>query len=472
MKKIARYLLVCSLALTVFSCKKEFLELAPISNANAENFYKTTADFDLAVSAAYNSLYTIYAPEGSVSYTSELMTDNTTIYNISGIEADKWAFRDYTLRTTNTMIYQFWQEYYKALYNINIVLSKIDEASLSDTYKEGVRAEMMFLRGLYYFNMVRIWGNVPLVLTPLSGEDSYAVLRSSQADVYTQILKDVQFAADKLPLQSAITVKGKASKGAAQTLLGEIYLTMGNKTAAATALTAVVNSNEYALLPTYASLWGSNVKNTKESVFEIQYLGNNLANPYSRYYQGFFPNTNIFSFYGGGMNQVTDDLWNEYESNDARQTLSIAPGYQNGTVFIAQKYPRKWTDASAVINGGTAIANNNFMIFRYADVLLMLSEATNDAAYLNLVRARAGLPLFGSSAYPTAKYPTLALAIEHERRVELALEFHRWFDLKRTNRALPVLTAKGKPVTEQKLLLPIPEIVRQQNPAVAQNTGY
>lgn len=470
MRTIA-HVLILFVALMACGCKKSFLELAPISNANAANFYKTTADFDLAVAAAYNSLYTIYAPEGSVSYTSEQMSDNAIVYNISGIEADKWAFKDYALKPANTMVYQFWQDYYKALYNINIVLDKIETATLDAAYKDGVKAEMMYLRSLYYFNIVRIWGDAPLVLTPINGEESYKVLRSPQADIFAQIIKDVQFAIDKLPLASKITVKGKASKGAAQTLIAEVYLTKGDKATAAAVLKEVYNSNEYALIPTYAAVWGPLVKNTKESIFEIQTLGGTSANPYSKYYQGFFPNTNIFSFFGGGMNQVTDDLWNEYETNDTRQGISISAGYQNGSTFVSQKYPKKWVDATAVILGGTAIANNNFMIYRYADLLLMLSEATGDPTYLNLVRARAGVPLYGTASYPT-KYSTLDLAIEHERRVELALEFHRWFDLKRTGRAVAVLSAKGKAITQTKLLLPVPEIVRTQNAAVTQNTGY
>ncbi|MBE7169092.1 MAG: RagB/SusD family nutrient uptake outer membrane protein [Williamsia sp.] len=470
--KSKQVLIVAGMVLMGFGCKKSFLELAPLSNANANNFYKTTADFDIAVAAAYNSLYTIYAPEGSVSYASEQMSDNAIVYNISGIETDKWAFKDYNLRPANTMVYQFWQEYYKSLFNINIVLDKIEGASLGTAYKEGVKAEMSFLRSLYYFNMVRLWGDVPLVLTPLNAEDSYKVLRSPQADVYAQIIKDLQYAVDKLQVNSQVTQKGKATKGAAQTLLGKVLLTRGDKTGAAAALQAVYTSSEYGLLPTYAALWGPSVKNTKESIFEIQYIGGTSSNPYSRYYQIFFPNTNIYSFYGGGMNQVTDDLWNEYEANDGRRDLSVATGYQNGSTFVSQKYPKKWTDASAVIQGGAVYGSNNFMVLRYADLLLMLTEATGDASYLNQVRTRAGMPAWGTAGYPTAKYPTLDLAIEHERRVELALEFHRWFDLKRTGRALPVLAAKGKAVTEPKLLLPIPEIVRSQNPVVTQNTGY
>lgn len=472
MKTLSQILIVCFLTVATTACKQSFIELAPISNANADNFYKTKSDFDLALVGAYNSLYTIYAPEAAISYCGEQMSDNAIVYNISGIESDKWAFKDYALRSPNTMVYQFWQEYYKSLFNINIVLSKIDAAGLDAAYTNSVKAELLFLRGLYYFNMVRIWGDLPLVTTPLTGAESYAVLRSPQADVYKQIISDLQFAIDKLPLSSTITVKGKASKGAAQTLLGKVYLTQGNKSGAASILQAVYDSKEFALLPTYTALWGPAVKNTKESIFEIQYIGGSATSPFSPYYQAYFPNTNILSFYGSGMNQVTDDLYNEYETGDGRRDLSLSLGYQNGTAFVNQKFCKKWTDAAASITNGRSLAGNNFMILRYADVLLMLSEATGDAKYLNEVRTRAGVPLFGTATYPSAKYATLDLAIEHERRVELALEFHRWFDLKRTNRAVAVLSAKGKAITDSKLLLPIPEIVRTQNDKVVQNTGY
>ena len=471
MKTFRKLFLLFVLSGIVMSCSDSFLELNPISNATADNF-KTKDDFDLAVNAAYTSLYTIYHPEGAVSYVNEQMSDNAIMFNISGIQADKWQFKDYSLMTTNTMVYQFWQDYYKAIFNTNIVLNKIETASLDATYKDDVKAQMMFLRALYYFHLVQIWGDVPLVTTPITGDEAYSVLRSPKAQVYDQIKKDLLFAIDKLRLASTITKLGKASKGAAQTLLGKVYLTQGDKTAAAAVLKEVYASNQYALLPTYASLWGPNVKNTKESIFEIQYLGGSTSAPYSRYYQTFYPNNNFLGFYGSGMNQVTDDLYNEFEATDPRRDQSIALGYNNGNTFIAQKYPIKWTHTNAVLGGGNPLANNNFMVFRYADVLLMLSEATGDPAYLNQVRARAGLAKFGEAGYPTNLYSSLDLAIEHERRSELAIEFHRWFDLKRTNRAISVLAPKGKAITADKLLLPIPQIVRSQNPNITQNAGY
>ena len=130
-------------------------------------------------------------------------------------------------------------------------------------------------------------------------------------------------------------------------------------------------------------------------------------------------------------------------------------------------------DLTEPLYGVTEASNNNFMILRYADLLLMLTEATGDPQYLNKVRVRAGLPLYGTAAYPSALYPTVDLAVEHERRMELALEFHRWFDLKRTGRAVAVLAAKGKAVTADKLLLPVPQYALGQNPNLApQNPGY
>jgi hypothetical protein len=333
---------------------------------------------------------------------------------------------------------------------------------------------MMFLRGLYYYNLVQLFGGVPLVTKVISADESYGILRSPVADVYTQIVSDLKFAADNLPLANAVPAAGRASKGAAETVLGKVYLSLNNKTAATQVLQDVYNSGQYSLLPQYTSLFGPNVKNTKESVFEIQYLGGSASNPYSPYWTAFAPVTNgVITKYGGGINQVTDDLYNEYEAGDPRRDASIETGYTDAKGnFVNIKFPKKWEDRTAPTSGTQELSNNNFMVLRYADVLLLLSEATGDATYLNQVRARVGLAAFGSAGYPSAQYPTLALAIEHERKVELALEFHRFFDLKRTGRALTVLTAKGKVVTEQRLVLPIPQYVITQNSKITQNPGY
>lgn len=466
----------------ISSCKKSFLDLSPISNANTNAVFKTKNDFDLAVNAAYATLYTIYAPKGAMSFTGELMSDNTTVSTlaISGsfTIVDQQAFRDYTVGTNNSGVYNFWVDFYTSLYQVNIVLDKIGAADLDNAYKKQIIAEMKFLRGLYYFNMVQLWGDLPLVTKPIVGEIAYTMKRTPRADIYNFIVEDLKVAASDLAEPGSEPAKGRATKGAAKTLLGKVYLTMGDKAKAAQTLLEVVNSYDgttYQLLPNFSSLWGNTTaqKNTKESIFEIQYLGG-AANPYSTYWPAFAPFENFsITKYGGGMNMVTDDLYNEYESGDSRRDASFYTGYTKGGVFVPIKFNKKWVDLTAPLDGGVEACNNNFMILRYADVLLLLSEATGDPQYLNRIRARAGLPLFGTAGYPSAKYPTIDLAVEHERRMEFALEFQRWFDLKRTGRAVAVLSAKGKAVNQDKLLLPVPQYALGQNPnLLPQNPGY
>ncbi|MBD1433715.1 RagB/SusD family nutrient uptake outer membrane protein [Sphingobacterium sp. DN00404] len=476
MKKINHFnKIVLSLIVVLLAgCGKSFTDLTPISNANTNNFYNSEADFESAITAAMNTLYSVYAPEGPVSYTGELMSDNATLYLIAGAQADKYAIRDYTIQTANTMVYSFWRTFYSALFNVNTVLDKLQEATQLDVeYKKIAEAEMRFLRGVYYFYMVRMWGGMPLVTKAVSAQESYGILRSTETEVYEQIKTDLQFAMENLPLATNVKLVGRPTKGAAQTALGEVYLTLGDKTAAAETLLEVYNSGQYALLPTFAEVWGPDAKNTKESVFEIQYSSANASTgTHSPFYQFFFPNINLSGFSGVGMNQVTDDLYNEYETGDPRRDITVAQGYQSGATFVEQKFYQKWIHPDATVNGTTLLANNDFMVYRFADVLLMLTEATGDPQYMNEVRDRADLPLWGTTAYPTDKYGTLPLALEHEARMELAGEFKRWFLLKRQNRAVSVLTAKGKSVTEEKLLLPIPDIVRLQNNLITQNDGY
>ncbi|WP_242695893.1 RagB/SusD family nutrient uptake outer membrane protein [Desertivirga brevis] len=472
MKLNIKKLIVLFFAGSILAGCEGKLDLAPISNSNAENFYKTTQDFDLAANAAFATLYTFYSPTSSVSYFAEQMSDNATMYNVAGIQADRKAFKDFDLKPSNTEVYRFWQENYKALYNVNIVLEKIETANLSDQYKESVKAQMMFLRGLYYFNMVQMWGDIPLVTTPLTAAQSYNVLRSPASDVYNLVISDLKYAVDHLPLPAAVaSTPGKPTKYAAETLLGKVYLTLGRKPEAAQVLMDVYG--KYSLVPNYANLWGATIKNTPESIFEIQYKGG-AGNPYSNYWTEFAPTENfVLTLFGGGMNQVTDDLYNEFEASDVRRDVTIAPGYTNKTgTFIPIKFPNKWVDKTAPAPNGRELSNNNFMVLRYADVLLMLSEATGDPKYLNEVRARVGLPLYGTAQYPANLYPSLDRAIEHERRVELALEFHRFFDLKRTGRAVEVVK-KTKPIkNEGQLVLPIPLNVIQQNPSISQNSAY
>jgi len=470
MKKI--YITTIILVTILGSCSDSFLELSPISNANEASYYKTEKDFETAVTAAYAILYNEYSPYGGASFCGEQMSDEATVYDVAGNAADHQAFKNYTVSPANTYVLSIWRSEYNSLMRINTIIDKLQTATISDKSKTLYEAEMRFLRALCHFNLVRMFGDVPLMKKVVVVSESYATLRSPVSEVYDFIIEDLKFASANLPLQSQISRTGQATKGAAQGILGKVYLTLGNKNDAKTVLFEIINSHEYELLPNYAYLWDLKHENSAEALFEIQHVAS-ATGPASPYHEAFAPYNNMaISGQGGGMNQVTDYLWNEFEEGDVRRDLSISKGYTDkGGNWIDIKFPAKWFDP-IFINTGTYYCENNFILLRYADILLMYAEAADDASYLNMVRDRAGMPRYGEAGYP-AQYSTLALAIEHERMVELSLEFHRWFDLKRTGRATTVLSArKGKAVTEQMLLLPVPQVERDINPDLSQNQGY
>ena len=469
MNKI-NYIIVAFSILILAGCDS-FLDRSPISNANENIFYQTEEDFIVAVDAAYNSLYTLYGPESLPSFFGELMSDNAYSDNNVGNVKDYEAFDTHIgMDPSNSLVLSFWNDYYKSIFIINNILSKSSNVDFDS--KMPLQAEVRFLRALYYFDMVRAWGDIPLVLTPLSVSEALKQPRTRQKEVYEAIIDDLKFAAGNLPDKARERFVGAANADAANTLLGKVYLTTGNKSEAEKTLKQVYK--KFSLVP-YADLWDTSKKNGAESIFEIQYKGGK-ANPYSSYWAMFSPLENkVLTAWGAGLNQASEDLWNSYEPEDIRRDLSIQNGYISSTdEFINVKYCIKWRDLDAELNNRREASDNNFIILRYADVLLMLTEATGDHAYLNEVRDRAGLPHYGDARYPS-QYNTIALACEHERQVEFALEFHRWFDLIRTGRAISVLknSLKNVTITEKQLLLPIPLEVVSQNPTIiVQNEAY
>lgn len=213
------------------------------------------------------------------------------------------------------------------------------------------------------------------------------------------------------------------------------------------------------------------MKNSKESIVEAQYLaGQNNANSthqaqYTPYNWAFHLPTSTETFRGEGMNTPTQNLLDEFEAADqVRKNISAYPGYVNlaNNQMVDYPFTQKFFDPN------WRFAGQNFEIIRYADILLMYSEVTNNPEYLNQVRARVGLVAFGSTGYP-ATYTTLERAIEHERRVELCFEYHRFFDLVRTGRAVDVIKATGYNINVNHLLLPIPQSVIDVNPKITEN---
>lgn len=477
---------ICALAMGLLaSCTKDFIDLKPVSQLTPDNFYKTQADFNNALNGAYAGLR-LGGTYGSNSYVfAEVRSDNTTPVP-SGSVTDQDEFDRFYIKSTNPILSTRWADCYAAIARCNPILDRIDDASMDANLKNRYIGETKFLRALFYFQLVRTFGDVPLVLKEIKDpSEGYTYARVPKAQIYAQIEKDLTEAEAVLPISYTGAELGHATKGAAKAILGRVLLTQKKYPQAATKLKEVIDLGLYNILPNYADVFKVTNKYNVEAIFDVQYksgqvgLGNSWPNSFAP-----LNSINFVIFGGGDGNNVpTDDLVNEYETGDTRLAASIATQYtgSNGTIFKVN-YQRKYVDVPVVKNDN----GNNIPVIRYADVLLMYAEALNEAGYvangeaftyLNRVRTRS-LPSSPLTAVQIPDQESFRLAMEHERRVEFAFEGMRWYDLVRTGRATTVLNAKStamrliNPVVENAFVLPIPQAqIDITQGKISQNTG-
>ncbi|WP_221307391.1 RagB/SusD family nutrient uptake outer membrane protein [Rhabdobacter roseus] len=484
---------VIGLLFLLGSCTDQFLNLSPLSNANVENFYKTEKDFEVAVNGAYVSLRASGVFHDYVPLMGDLHSDNTTVGTTAGARTAFFEMSEFRDQPTSTIVSTVWNHHYEGIARCNIVLDRIEPVLFdSEPLKNQYIAEARFLRALYYFNLVRIFGDVPLIVKEVKSIDlAYGMGRTPVQDIYASIEADLQFATTHLPATYAAAQVGKATSGAAKGLLGKVYLTRRKFAESAQVLKEVISSGRYQLLPHFADLWKTTHKNSRESLFEVQFKKQAGSGTGSNYSVRFTPYLSSAVLVGaasteGGYNTPTEDLLAAYSDSDLRKAVSVAEGYtdQNGNAVrgLSGRHTKKFLGAFTAGQG----ADDNWPVLRYADVLLLYAEALNEVGfqpageaftYLNQVRARAGLAPLSPTATDedlrVADQRAFRLALEKERRLELALEGHRWFDLVRTGRALEVLQSKQYPMQEYHLLFPIPQQQIDINPRVlTQNTGY
>jgi len=454
-----RYFILLSLVMLLMlgSCKKTFLTQYDPDAIAITNYFRTDNDVLLAVNGCYALLRSGNTiGEGSDLWTDQRSDDTGTNDNQSNA-GEPFQFNNFSLIPTNSYLYTHWLAMYNVVANCNIILSNIDKVNFSNpTNKQVYKAEAETIRALIYFHLVREWGDVPLVTTQLTttAQITANTFRTPQLAVYNQIVADLKDAlASPLPTTQATGTIGRLSLAAVNTLLGQVYLTMAttqdptNQTAnlnnALTYLNAAYAFKTFTTLSSipYTSVFDVNQKATcpeliwqivnkqGDPVYSSSIAANNQAKGETIDSQK--PSTSV------GDN-VTHDLVNDYEANDPRGTFSIK--FANDPV-VKDWYVTKFRDvsSSAGING---YGGNDWILMRYADVILMLAEVNNYLGntvaaiqYLDMVRTRAGMPTYEVSSLTApynTNYPTLKLAILHERRVELAFEHHRWFDLLRT----------------------------------------
>ncbi|WPU91205.1 RagB/SusD family nutrient uptake outer membrane protein [Mucilaginibacter sabulilitoris] len=450
--------LFCLVALFALgSCKKDFLEQSNPDALNISKSFKTENDVLLAVNGCYALLRSGNTiGEGSDLWTDQRSDDTGTNDNQSNA-GEPFGFNNFSLVPTNSYLFSHWSAMYAVIANCNIVLSNIDKVTFAKPEtKQKYKAEAEFIRALIYFHMVREWGDVPLVTKQFTDPDEVTANtgRNPQAAVYAQIITDLKDAVNSpLPATQATGTIGRISLAAVNTLLGQVYLTMAttidaaNKTAdlnsALASLTAAYNSKTFGQLKDipYTDVFDVAKKSTcPELIWQIV---NIQGDP--NYYSGIAASSqakgetiNSLKTSGGAGYNVTHDLVNDYEANDPRGAFSIK--FANDAT-VKDWFVTKFRDASSGA-GTNGYGGNDWILMRYADVILMLAEVNmylgnNGAAiqYLDMVRDRAGMPTYEVSSQNVdyaKKYPTLKLAILHERRVELAFEHHRLFDLLRT----------------------------------------
>jgi len=472
--------------ITLFSgCEDKFIELNPLDQASVGNSFTTPDDANLAVMGVYDALQSGSYPQ-DMAFLTELVTDNTMVQPTRIADAGRGDLRElefFQFTDNNSYLQSRWSRLYLGISRANLILSKIDQITFPvQTLKDQYIGEAKFLRALFYFDLVRFFGAVPLSLTEIkSADEAFVLKRTPEAEVYQAIINDLNDAATNLPITYASSNIGRATKGAAKALLAKVYLTNKQPDLALPILRELTKAPyTYRLMPTYAAAFDAD--NTAEAIFEIQYTSSiaGEGNPYPNFFltndgtagkdiygSTFLGNT------GQGINLPTQDMFDAYEPNDARRTYSIVKYFSKqeaADVYVIYKYRGVPTSANN--------SEDNIPVLRYADVLLMLAEAINETnhnpipeAYdaIDLVRVRAGLlPLPRTLTYESFKTKLL-----EERRVELAFENHRWFDLKRFNKAEEVLSAKGYAIKPFHLLYPIPRkevIINPEN--ISQNTGY
>ncbi len=512
--------IVCTMLLFATSCKKSFLDVAAQGQIDEAAVLKDPAAAQNLVTGVYNSLYQGgFGPNtlGFLYYvTVEEASDDADPGSIPGDNAGGEKIDGFTADANIFYFDNLWRGNYAGINQANKALNILNKANFDAATINRLKGEVSYLRGLYYFNMVRLFGGVPKITTVPGVKDFQSdalVTKATPAEIYIVIISDLQYAVDNLPVKGdANTQVGRANKAAAQGLLAKVYMYQKNWQKVYDLTTPIISSGLYALVKNKVdtltdfnvifrerSSGGVGGNNNTESVFEVQTgvnAGENAVSPL--YSNGQGPRgKGGWDDLGFGWNTPSLDLANAFEPKDTRKTGTIifvqpttTPGGIGNTGTILWdgfRIPTLDSVANArynykgysSVNGETPQISaskdtkpKNIRVMRYAEILLMNAEAaiqlgkTGEAITLiNMIRNRAGL----------ASLNTVTIAdVWKERRVELAMEQDRFFDLVRQGRAGSILRVLGKPFVDGKHeIFPIPQAeIDLSNGKLKQNPGY
>ena len=449
-----------------------------------------------------------------------MRSDNTIMYSSASKSAPNRDLSDLDLfipSTSHAAIYNYWIANYFNIRNVNNILNSLNinydptggklnaektTVEITDAQKLSLSSEAAFIRAYHYFNLVRLYGGVMVIHEPLDPFEAINVNRSSVDDTYKLIIADLNYAianGSTLKYASIPTANlGKIDAWAAKALLAKVYLTLNRKTDAIPLLTDIIANSGYGLVTAYGDIFSVTNEMNKEVMFAIRYKAGGIGqgSPFPNLFAPELSGVAVINGDGANQNAPCAELTLAYNVLDNRNAVSIGV-YGKA---LNNLYPKKMI-SQVSLKGD---AENDWIVIRYADVLLMLAEAQGNTAaslaLINQTRARAGLPALTATTVTTTAIFEKELA--NERRLEFTFENIRWFDLLRYKKTMPSIDAvttmtanfsamftihyskypsPAPPlatiqsyVTEQKLLLPIPqrEIDNNTKIVIPQNPGY
>lgn len=467
-KQIKQPVFIMVLCFSLIGCGRGFLDLEPKSEANAVNFYQTEDDFRSALVGAYRSFR---AYPGMYFELSSFRSDESRLLAPTAGTQDRYDIDQFRDNPSNQLLLGVWRDLYRGIFICNEIIEQLEGSSISKDLNVQFQAEAKFIRAYHYYNLVNFWGSVPLVLKTLTPAESLKAGQASIEVIRQAIESDLLYAADEnnLPLTFAAADQGRATSMAAKALLAKLYLTEHAFDKVVTTLETLVDQNgPYTLLETPRQVFAADNKGNSEVIFAVKYNKDFAGEGHGLW----------LSSASSSASQIPPNLFDAYATNDRRrELLSYVRSGTSGSNYV----PLKFMDTFSTIN--STQVGNDFILLRFADILLMFAEASNEQAYLangkafsalNRIRSRADVDEYSSS--DLGNQTQFRDAVYRERRLELAYEGHRWFDLVRTQTAEPVLRdAEDIDIPDFRLVFPIPvsEIEKINDPAVLrQHSGY
>lgn len=437
------------LFLAAGACDTGILDLQPQDEISEDLAIVDLESAEAALAGAYSSLQEDGAYGDALLAWVDLLTDDV---EHTGTFGSYGAADLLTVTADNGSVQDIWNDAYEGINRVNVLLEKLPGLdNVSQANIDRITAEALGIRALHYFTLVRTYGGVPLVLEPFESlEEASQVSRNSAAEVYSAIEADLAAAASRFDAAGASNdARTRMTPGFIDALSAQVYLQQEDWAAAEAAAMRVVNSGDYALAGSYSDLFEAEGAPTSEDIFRVAFIATD-ANTFGYYYQ----------FEGRFETGATQDIYDQYDqANDERFAFSFDEVRSDGIEVV--KFP-------------TTVGTEDIHVIRYAELLLILAEAHAEqgelaqaVTYLEMVRARAGLAPYGAAAVDTQA--EVLAAIYLERRLELAFEGERWYDLVRTGRAQSVL---GAGLASHEVLLPIPVSELDVAPNLVQNPGY